>query len=132
MGEQRIVVGVRADENAESAATQEADPVAELDAKALELEFLDHRGERLGVACADGRAEPLELGRFLREHPGRLRECERLLQRLFDLRRRELAAERQADEHAAPAAEEEADEVTEGDQAGGLDHAAELLGVSRL
>ena len=77
VGEERNRVGLRADEDAEAAAAQKADPVAKLDAEAPKLEFPDDCGIGLGVACAHGRAQALELGGLLSELLHRLgeREC---------------------------------------------------------
>jgi len=130
VGEPRVVEDRRADEDAEAPAANEAEPMAKLHAEALQPELLDAGDEGLLVAGAHCRAQPLELGRSLPQLPRRPPEGEGLLERIFDLDERELAAEPQAEEHAAPAAEEEADEVAELGETGGLDHGSKLVGVA--
>ena len=84
MGEPGVVEGVRANEDAEAPAAQEAEPVTELDAEALQLELADDCGVGLGVACAHSRAQALELGGLLSELLHRLGERECLADLVLD------------------------------------------------
>ena len=106
--------------------------MAQLDAVPLQPEPFDDRGERLDVAGTHGRAQLLELGRVLPELLGHLGEGVRLLQRVLDRHHREDAAELEADEHAAPAAEEEADVVAVREETRALEHLAKPLGVAAV
>src|SRR5262249_8944176 len=64
VGEERDRVRFGADQDAETPAAQEADPMAQLNAEALELELRDDCSESLRVTRADCGAQALELGGF--------------------------------------------------------------------
>ena len=125
-----VIEDRRADEDAEAAAAQHADPVTELQAEALELELLDERAVCPRVTGADGGAQALQLGRLLRELTDRAAELEGFADRVLDRRQRELPAEREAREHAAHAAEPLADQIAELKQLRSAQDRAELRGVA--
>ena len=92
----------------------------------MELEFGDERRKRLVVLRANGETQSFQRRLVSRQRLQRLGERQGFLQRIRDLDERELPAQPEADQHAAPAAEEQTDVVTERRQRGGFDHSGEL------
>ena len=90
----------RADTGAEALTAQEAHPVAELDAEALELELLREALHLLGVFAQVRRGQPLQCR--LVELPERAGELEHLPDLRLELAEREDPAQPQADEQAPP------------------------------
>src|SRR5213076_2350683 len=117
---------VRAHAVAKDAAAEGAEPVAELDAEALELLLPDEAAEYLGVLAEHGAGELLQRG-LSGQRADRLGELPHLLDRDFGGLERERAAQRQADPEAGPAAEPLADHSAAAVKPDARDGAAEDL-----
>src|SRR5262249_15238780 len=124
----RLEGRVRADATAERPAAERAEPVAELDAEALELQFPDEAAICLHVLAEGGAGQLLEFG-LAGQRAHRLGELPLLLDR--DVRRleRERAAQRQADADTVPAAEPLADHPAAAAELDARDAAAEDVAV---
>src|SRR5262249_30057052 len=120
----------RAHAAAEGPAAEGAEPVADLDAEALQLQLLDEAAVRLRVLAESGAGELFELG-LARQRANRLGELPHRLDRDGGRLERERAAQGQADPDAVPAAEPLADHPAAAAETDARDGAAEGVAVLR-